>query len=366
MRVTTMRATGIVFSLAVLCLSSAVSLGADRTAAQILKDIDAIKAPTLSSSKTDDSHARAQQLKIKEAAQKRARLIRELYKVDPDHKRMAALLEERWQTIGHHPEKAMYADLLQELDQVIGHTKNKKLRIEAAYSKAQLKLNPVSSKRAPDPAGAEEFVTLAPKDPRAEALLGAAVMATKEDQKKADLLKRLAADYPDSDLIGMFGGSHDPNDSIGKPFHLQFANAVDGSSVSMKGLRGKVVVVDFWATWCGPCVAEMPKMKELYAKYHDKGVEFIGISLDQPEEKGGLDALKKFVKEHDIKWPQYYQGKFWSGEFSSSWGINSIPRVFVVDADGKLYSVNARGKLEKMIPELLAKKAKITYRATRR
>src|SRR4029077_11122640 len=89
------------------------------------------------------------------------------------------------------------------------------------------------------------------------------------------------------------------------------------------------------------------------------GVEFIGVSLDQPKEDGGLDALKKFVKDKGIEWPQYYQGNFWKSAFSSSWGINSIPCVFVVDAEGKLFSVDARGKLEKMIPELLEKKSKV-------
>ncbi len=101
-------------------------------------------------------------------------------------------------------------------------------------------------------------------------------------------------------------------------------------------------------------------MKELYSKYRDKGVEFIGVSLDQPKEEGGLDALKKFVKENDIRWPQYYQGNFWDSEFSKSWGVNAIPCVFIVDAEGKLFSVEARGKLEEMIPQLLEKaKAKV-------
>ena len=97
-------------------------------------------------------------------------------------------------------------------------------------------------------------------------------------------------------------------------------------------------------------------MKEIYAKYHDKGVEFIGVSLDEPKEEGGLDELKKFVKENGIAWPQYYQGKGWQSEFSSSWGINAIPAMFIVDTEGKLYSLEARGKLEKIIPELLKKK----------
>src|SRR5262249_46403786 len=104
---------------------------------------------------------------------------------------------------------------------------------------------------------------------------------------------------------------------------------------------------------------EMPTMKKLYAKYRDKGVEFIGVSLDHPKDEGGLDSLRKFVKENGIEWPQYYQGNFWSSAFSSSWGVNSIPCVFLVDQEGKLSSVDARGKLEKMIPELLEKKSKV-------
>jgi len=124
----------------------------------------------------------------------------------------------------------------------------------------------------------------------------------------------------------------------------------------MTGFLCKVVVIDFWSTWCGPCVAEMPKMKKLYAEYRNQGVEFIGVSLDQPKEEGGLDSLKQFVKDKGIEWPQYYQGNFWDSAFSKSWGVNSIPCVFVVDTEGKLFSVEARGKLKEMIPELLKKK----------
>ena len=98
-------------------------------------------------------------------------------------------------------------------------------------------------------------------------------------------------------------------------------------------------------------------MKQLYAKYRGQGVEFIGVSLDQPMEQGGLDKLKTFVKEHEISWPQYYQGNGWESEFSRSWGINSIPRVFVVAPGGKLHSVDARGKLDSIIPELLPSRA---------
>src|SRR5207247_10089242 len=107
----------------------------------------------------------------------------------------------------------------------------------------------------------------------------------------------------------------------------------------------------FWANWCGPCGAEMPKMKGLYSQYKDSGVEFIGVSLDSPGD--GLIKLKKFVEDKEIDWPQYYQGNSWQSEFSQSWGISGIPTVFVIDAEGKLYSTEGRGKLDKLIPELI-------------
>jgi thiol-disulfide isomerase/thioredoxin len=146
--------------------------------------------------------------------------------------------------------------------------------------------------------------------------------------------------------------------SAGKPFELAFTDAISGKTIDLqRDLKGKIVVLDFWATWCGPCVAEMPANKEIYARYKDKGVEFIGISLDNPDDKGGLRALKKYCAENQITWPQYHlQGKGGNPTFARDWGVTSIPSVFLVDADGKLYTTDARGKLETMIPDLLARR----------
>ena len=340
--------------------SASMAYGADRTAQQVLKEIDGIKVPTLDSENKDKkSPSSASEIKAREAAQKRSKLILELYKIAPDHKRVPALMEERWQLIGT-PEKTRYAEFITELEKVISQTRDDHLKIEAAYLKATLKLNPVSSKKPPDPSGVEEFLKLAPKDTRAAKLLATAAEVTKDEKTRTALLERLNKEYPEAaQVAGMFG-PHNQSEAIGKPFVLEFENAINGEKISMKDLKGKVVVIDFWATWCGPCVGEMPHMKELYAKYREKGVEFIGVSLDQSKEKGGLASLKKFVKENEIAWPQYFQGDYWNSKFSKSWGINGIPCVFIVDADGNLYSTEARGKLEEIIPKLLEKaKAKV-------
>jgi thiol-disulfide isomerase/thioredoxin len=202
------------------------------------------------------------------------------------------------------------------------------------------------------------FVKEAPKDERGATLLYFASQIEKDPAKNKALLKQVVDNYPNSRVANMAKGQLAKADKLGKPFELEFTDAINGKKIAMKDLKGKVVVIDFWATWCGPCVAEMPHNKELYAKWKDKGVEFIGISLDSPESEGGLTKLKEFVKKNDITWPQYYQGNGWQSEFSSKWGINSIPALFVVDTEGNLHSTTARGQLETMIPELLEKAKK--------
>jgi thiol-disulfide isomerase/thioredoxin len=201
-----------------------------------------------------------------------------------------------------------------------------------------------------------------PDDARVATLIyQLAAYFVKDDQTAIALFKQIKREFPESPESKRADGKIRQYEAIGKPFDLAFTDAITGTEVSMQQLRGKVVVIDFWATWCGPCIAEMPNMKKWYAEYKPQGVEFLGISLDTPRDEtnptnDGLAKLKAYVTENDVQWPQYYQGNYWQSEFSSSWGINSIPSVFVVDADGNLFSVSARGKLEEMIPALIAKR----------
>jgi thiol-disulfide isomerase/thioredoxin len=124
-----------------------------------------------------------------------------------------------------------------------------------------------------------------------------------------------------------------------KPLDLKYT-AVDGKSVDLAKLRGKVVLVDFWATWCPPCRGEVPNVVAAYQKYHAQGFEIVGVSLDQDK-----DALLAFTKDNGMVWPQYFDGKGWDNEISKGFGIDSIPAMWLVGKDGKVISTNAREDL---------------------
>jgi len=124
----------------------------------------------------------------------------------------------------------------------------------------------------------------------------------------------------------------------GKPMAIS-GDLVDGKPFDQKSLSGKVVLVDFWATWCGPCVAEIPNMLEQYEKYHAKGFEVVGISLDEDKDK--VDA---FIAEHKIPWPIIYAGKGWQDPTAQFYGISGIPQLILIGRDGNVITLNARGK----------------------
>ena len=335
------RIAGRFLAFAIVLGAIAPAIAADRTAEEILKEIDAVKQPTSFQ-------------EFQESAPKKAALILELYKVAPENARATKLMAERWMTLAN---LGKMDDVAKEVDETLAATKSQPLKVEASYTKAMLayRKNPLKPEGAIS--AVEEFMKLAPKDERGPGLLYAMVSRSTDEAKKTAVEERILKDFPESSTATSIKGMRRQKEGIGKPFELEFTDAIKDTQITMKGLKGKVVVIDFWATWCGPCIAEMPNMKKLYAEYKDKGVEFIGVSLDTPKEEGGLEALKKYVAKNDVQWLQYYQGKGWQSEFSGSWGINGIPCVFIVDADGNLHSTEARGKLETLIPELL-KKAK--------
>ncbi len=135
----------------------------------------------------------------------------------------------------------------------------------------------------------------------------------------------------------------------GKPLTLAGAK-VDGTKFTTADWKGKVILVDFWATWCGPCREALPRVKKAYQDYHEKGLEIVGISCDRD-----VDDLKGFLNQNkDVAWPQLFEsGEGWH-PLATEYGIDSIPRMFLIDKRGIVRSVTAREDFEKMIPQLLA------------
>lgn len=113
----------------------------------------------------------------------------------------------------------------------------------------------------------------------------------------------------------------------------------DGKTFSLKSLRGKVVLLDFWASWCGPCLAELPNVKALYEKYHDKGLEILGVSLDDNKEKWTNMIAKKGMPWHHVS-----SLKGWTCPVAKRYNVTGIPRMYILDAEGRIIAQDLRGE----------------------
>ena len=136
---------------------------------------------------------------------------------------------------------------------------------------------------------------------------------------------------------------------IGQPAIDFAARALDGSSIRLSDYAGRVVLLDFWATWCGPCRTTIPEIAQLYERYHAQGFDVIGVSLDTNEE-----ALRSFIATYRMPWQQVFEGEGWQSEIGRTYGVNGIPALFVIDRRGRIRGNELRGRpLEEMVQRLL-------------
>jgi thiol-disulfide isomerase/thioredoxin len=139
---------------------------------------------------------------------------------------------------------------------------------------------------------------------------------------------------------------------VGKPVTIE-GTTITGQKLSTASWKGKVVMIDFWATWCPPCLAELPEIVKVYDQYHAKGLEVLGVSNDQ-----SADALKEMLSQNpDMKWPQLFDGtKDWH-PMATEFGVALLPRLFLIDKKGVLRSAEGRDNMQTLVPQLLAEKS---------
>jgi peroxiredoxin len=166
--------------------------------------------------------------------------------------------------------------------------------------------------------------------------------------KAAELVKQLKIDFQGTEFVAALEkreAAHLAAEkvqaalTVGAQFPDFGEKDVDGKPLSIASFKGKVVLVDFWATWSGTCRAELPHVLAAYRKYHDQGFEILGISLDQDQEK-----LTGFTKAMNMTWPQYFDGQGWGNKLAMKYGIESIPATFLLDGKGNIIGKNLRGE----------------------
>ena len=181
-----------------------------------------------------------------------------------------------------------------------------------------------------------------------QAMLYAEVI--RDDEKAVEVYKKIKADFPETkpglnaddtiSELSRIAALQKIQKSLtpGTQFPDFTVKDLDGKPLSVANYKGNIVLIDFWATWCPPCLRELPNVLAIYEKYHAKGFSIIGVSLDQDKE-----TVAGFIKSKNMTWPQYCDGQSWQSPLVTKYGISVIPSTFLLDREGKIIAADLRG-----------------------
>lgn len=182
----------------------------------------------------------------------------------------------------------------------------------------------------------------------AETLASSAVTAGAIDAAR-QTHQALAEAFPDSaEIRQQVEAETNRLNLVGRPLTNVEAQDLSGKTFRLSSLRGKYVLVDFWATWCGPCLVELPRIQEAYRKHHEAGLEVVSVSLDETR-----SAVVDFVKVRQLPWIQLHNGTA-GADLVEAFGVTSIPASYLIDPEGTVIRLDLRGaKLDAVLDQLI-------------
>jgi peroxiredoxin len=187
------------------------------------------------------------------------------------------------------------------------------------------------------------------------ALYGTVLRWTGDDEvaRLDKLVNDFAAEHPDLKMTQVMLGkvARFKKVAIGAPAPPIVEKDENSSTLSLHDVRGKVTLIDFWASWCGPCLRQIPDLREAYAAYHDKGFEIFGVSVDSK-----MDRWKSAIEKHEMTWPNVSDLKGWGSKVAADYNVTFVPFNMLLDEQGNIIAKNLHSKaLQSKLAELLGK-----------
>lgn len=184
----------------------------------------------------------------------------------------------------------------------------------------------------------EEFTRRYPQSEQASQALNQLAIQKEfnnEQEQAAELYRRIANQYPESTEAEIASGALKRIESIGKRIDLR-GRTINGASFQLSSLRGNLIVLHYWATWCSPCLQDIKALQQIEARYRNRNVKIVGVNVDV-----SADKTKQFLIENPLSWPQLFEeGGLEGSGLSKALGIQTLPAMLLIDEDGKVISNN--------------------------